>query len=318
MTYVFCWEIENADRMNLKILKKYLPQKILQVKRVISQAPRMRIIRHERIIFLCPNRVMEQLALDIIAGFRSKDIAHRSRRLIVYVGIHCNFGRYWFRRGHKIGIQTEQIYDENQKPLWGRDKFDLKVNIEQALLFSDSILDLNSGNKYFYELEGLLKARRVRYLFGPYIFPSEPFDFKAKTGCSPLSLLFFGSIGDRGTRRRDVLEELSSKSQDLYNIVIPTDPVFYDDLACEMEVHDAVLNIHFDNGVYAEAPRLLSAYINGKPVVSEPLGSVFERSACYLAITRRDLTDLDLHYRNFSEVVVPQYSFLNALQKLEA
>jgi len=46
----------------------------------------------------------------------------------------------------------------------------------------------------------------------------------------------------------------------------------------------AVLNVHFSAGVYTEYPRLLSAYLAGKPLVSETLSPKLEVGRHYIAL----------------------------------
>ena len=46
----------------------------------------------------------------------------------------------------------------------------------------------------------------------------------------------------------------------------------------------AVLNVHFSAGVYTEYPRLLSAYLAGKPLVSETLSPELEEGRHYIAL----------------------------------
>ena len=116
-------------------LKKFLPPKVIQIGRVVLRSASIKYIQYGDIIFLCPNTVMEQVAHDIAHGSQLSTAKFKSGKVFVYMGIHCFFGRHWLRRGFKIGIQTEQLRDENQKPLWGESWPDLRVNIGQALIF---------------------------------------------------------------------------------------------------------------------------------------------------------------------------------------
>lgn len=298
-------------------IKKILPPQFIQIGRVVCRSASIKSVQYGNITFLCPNTVMEQIARDISLGLELSKVSVKSRPILVFLGIHCFFGRHWLRRGFKVGIQTEQLRDENFKPLWGEEWPDLKVNVGQALMFSHSILDLGVKNQHFYEKEKMPTRRSTRFLFGPYIFPSRRVPFRPKVGGVDFSLLFFGSLV-AGSRRQLIIEDLANANRGAYKVTAFKDPLFGDELKKEMQKHDAILNIHFAEGLYMEAPRLLSAYVNGKPVVSEPLGAKFDSKNCYMPIDDIAPSKLNEVHEIFSDVFVPDYSFLSALRRLGA
>jgi hypothetical protein len=55
----------------------------------------------------------------------------------------------------------------------------------------------------------------------------------------------------------------------------------------------AIMNIHFQQGVYAEWPRILLAYVNGKILLSEDLGHPLVTGKHYCALGC-DLDEVDL------------------------
>jgi hypothetical protein len=294
----------------IRILRRMFPKRILQWKRVLTQSPHIEIIHHGNFVFLCPNGVMSQIARDLTCCINADDFQYARKPILIYVGIHCHFGRHWFKWGYKIGIQTEQIYDERRKELWGGNFFDLHVNIDQAFMFLDGNLDLNIGNSEFYR-KNMNPAQRPKQIFGPFIFPKNKVSFSRGGDSSLPTVAFYGSVGTKGTRRRDILDGLSH-----LNIISPDGPCFGGDLDHLIKKCNAVLNIHWEEGAYAEAPRLLSAYLHGKAVISEPLGQFFDEGKHFCSLSDDDLRNFRSAFENFSELVTTRYSFYDALVKL--
>lgn len=291
--------------------KKPVPHHLLRSIHTLAQPPGMKIIRYGRLVFICPSRFMVQLAKDLICCLRHDDFPRHEKHVLIYVGVHYNFGRCRFWNGYKIGLQTEQIYDETGKVMWGANRFDNQANIEQAFMFLDGLLDLNVGNLAFYKSERQAGSKPVKLVFGPFVFPGKKIDFLPGSTVSAPSVLFYGSLGAQGSRRRSILKKF-----DRFKVVMPDRGVFGDDLSRIMKRCDAVLNIHFDDGVYAEVPRLLSAYLHGKPMMSEPLGKFFEVSKHYLSLEHGDLKDCRTVFDEFSQLVTSEYTFSSALRDL--
>jgi hypothetical protein len=279
----------------------------------LTQSPGVQIVKHGNVTFICPHSVMVQVAQDLSRGIGESDFSDCRAPILVYVGLHWNFGRHWLKRGYKIGIQTEHLYDECGSPMWGRRFFDLDINIDQAFMFLDGVLDLSIGNRAYYDGRKLPRSDRILSLFGPFVFPQERVNFSpGSTGSSP-SAAFYGSLGAKGTRRRNLIEAYNR-----VRIDIPKGAVFGSDLSDFIAPCDAVMNIHFEDGLYAEAPRLLSAYLHGKPVISEPLGMFFEANRHYMTLDDVDVKKFESVFEEFSLLVTSRYSFYDALRKLGA
>lgn len=202
--------------------------------------------------------------VDLYSGHRVlRDFSHDLARCLsgplsqpvdVYVGVHAvdrpaETGRF------RIGIQTEQFLDSAGRPLW---RFPRERFRRRFASFYDLLLDLSPLNAPAYDF--LAPDLRAKLRFGPHIFPATPVtpDFQ------PTPPVFFGSLNDR---RRGLLAELKGKRP----IEVAPHGTFGRGLDALIARQGAVLNLHFSDGVYAEYPRILKAYLRGKPVLSEPL-----------------------------------------------
>jgi hypothetical protein len=172
----------------------------------------------------------------------------------VYVGVHAinrpaDTGRF------TIGIQTEQFLDRNGQPMWRlpRERFR-----NRFATFYDLLLDLSPDNAPAYDF--LPPELRAKITFGPHIFPDAPIAPQHQDAPP----LFFGSLNDR---RRSLLTQLQAESP----VEVAPHGTFGRPLDALIAAHGAVLNLHFREGEYSEYPRLLKAYLRGKPVLSEPL-----------------------------------------------
>lgn len=200
---------------------------------------------------------------DVARDLASTVTRPLSQPVDVYVGVHdiepAKTGRF------RIGIQTEHFFDANNKKMWHvpRERF-----IRRYALYFDRLLDLSPSNAPAYE--PLAPELREKVSFGPHIFPETPVipDFKATPP------LFFGSIN---TRRNGVLRKL------LMHRPVGVAPrwTFGSDLDRLIAAHGSVLNLHFVDGLYSEYPRLLKAYLRGKPLVSEPLSAPLQAGKHY-------------------------------------
>ena len=109
-------------------------------------------LRHGRLLFLSRHEVLDQFARDIASGL-PEDLP-LSRDVTVYCGVHRSFGLQWLRPGYKVAIQTEQLYDETGKELWGARSARNLDRIRTALRMAHRVLDLGPGNRKFYDGEG--------------------------------------------------------------------------------------------------------------------------------------------------------------------
>ncbi|MDF3854695.1 hypothetical protein ACDP63_14375 [Paracoccus sp. P2] len=197
--------------------------------------------------------VLDQFARDMLAGIRAENLP--AARINLYVGIHRKFGPALFRRGLRLGLQTEHYFDENGRTMWRKPR---PRRLLKQLLFYHLILDLSPANAPYYRW--LPRFLRRRVLFGPHVFPCRPVPYRA--GQRPP--VFFGAINDR---RAKILAGLPKDHCDLLSETYGTD---LHKAICDSR---GVVNIHFADGIYTEYPRLLSSYLAGKPVLSEKLGA---------------------------------------------
>lgn len=214
---------------------------------------------------LSRHKILDDIAYDLLAGL---SVDYEPPYLVtIFCGIHKFFGPDVFRRGFKIGIQTEHFYDEDGKFIARR-----SWEIPQVLRHvrrCQAILDLNPANWPIYQK--LPPHEKAKISFGPHIFPANLPTYCAS---SSTNAVFFGTTSGR---RKAVLERLDPRRfQQLKS------GRFGADLISELSNFGAILNIHHDEGVYTEAPRILIALKAGKPLVSEKLSSEWTPGVHYL------------------------------------
>jgi hypothetical protein len=224
--------------------------------------------------FYAKHQVLRELILLIS---KQADIS-TDEQINIFIGIHHWMADILPKNAINIGIQTEQFFDANGQVLWGSLH---SAHLKAACLKFDVILDLTEFNKPAYQ--NFDKYNRV--VFGPYIFPKEQF--------SPLiekssEVCFVGALNER---RRRIISEVSNQ----YSIKIIKNE-FGEKLNQSVSRGTAILNIHFQEGVYAEWPRILLAYVNGKILLSEELGHPLSLGRHYCAL------DSDLAAVNFAEI----------------
>ena len=186
----------------------------------------------------------------------------------IYVGVH-KFRHHVLPKGLNIGVQTEQFFDENGKKLWRHTSW---IKVLRQVIQYDITLDLSPANRPAYRF--LPKFLRDRIVFGPKIFPDDDIEFVASKNDE---LVFFGGLS---ARRSQIIQKLSSR----YKILTIKNGTFGDELFSSTKDSFGVLNLHHDTGIYTEIPRLLTAYLNGKPVYSEELGRPLVEGRHYLPI----------------------------------
>ena len=254
--------------------------------------------------FLSVHPVLDQMARDILGGL--PDSACDGPPTTVFCGVHQDFGDAWSRSGFRIAIQTEQLFDTGGTALWPSRKRSNLQRILKAVRRSHRVLDLSACNATFYDTELGLPKNRQKLSFGPHIFPDTPLPYTPPTRDE---VLFFGWTG--GKRRKRVLQDT-----DQFTVTIVEDGTFYEALDQMIRAHGAVLNIHFEDGIYTEAPRLLSAYVCGKPVISERLDPGFEAGRHYHLLGSDAAFDPQAVFDAFSAHVTGQFSFARYLQSL--
>lgn len=260
--------------------------------------------RHGNLLFLSRSEVLDQVASDIIAGLPASLTTRRP--VLIYCGVHKRFGMSWLRRGYKIAIQTEQMYDENGRALWGARSERNRKNIRSALQWADCILDLSAANRRFYDEAGLTAKAPGKVIYGPHIFPTRRISYVSP---NRESLIFFGHV--EGSRREDLIANLSEFAVDRAET-----GTYADKLRDQIRPHLGVLNLHFEDGVYTEAPRLLASYLCGKPVVSERLGSEFVAGTHYHLIGSDAAFRAREIFENFADLVSERFTFSGFLRNV--
>jgi len=199
--------------------------------------------------FYAKHQVLRELILLI--SKQAEVFVHQ--RINIFVGIHHWIANALPSKALNVGIQTEQFYDAYGLKLWGS----LPENhLKAACLKFDVILDFSEFNKPAYK--NFDKYNRV--VFGPYIFPSKKIIHKKENASE---VHFVGALNER---RQKIISDISK----LYTIKVIKNE-FGEKLNKTLSGSAGILNIHFQNGVYTEWPRILLAYANGKILISEEL-----------------------------------------------
>jgi len=214
-------------------------------------------------------------------------------KINIYVGIHKFRKKYLKKSGYHLGVQTEQLYDEFGNQMWRKQR---KYRLLRDLMIYDRILDFSDHNKLSYQW--LLKRFQSKIDFGPYIFPKKTIDI------SPFSkekYIFYGSLN---AHRNEIIEKIG------HNLIkiVKTD-TYGKELSEKIFDHKAVLNIHYKEGIYTEWPRVLSAYLHGKVVVSEKLSSILEPGTDYILIN--DIlkkNNYEKIFNNFNNKIIKNYA----------
>lgn len=255
------------------------------------------------IVFLSRHPLHQQIAEDIVAGLAPG--FSPSRRFIVYCGAHHRFRWHVLRPGIKIGLQTEQFFDDEGQQLWGYNKSTLERTFA-LLKHVHVMLDLNETNKPAYAQ--VVGKDREKLLFGPYIFPDVP---PPATPYEDERSIFFGAMGVG--RRETIVPRLEAAG--ICDVVKTT--TFGEALFQRVRRYRAVLNIHYMEGIYTEYPRLLSALLQGKPVVSEPLASNLTEGVHYVGLQSVESADYVAVYDAFAKHVCERYSFQKFVERLD-
>nr|WP_319251356.1 hypothetical protein [uncultured Celeribacter sp.] len=285
-----------------------LPLYVRHWKRVLFRTPNEMYTRNaSNITFYSPHPILDQVASDILAGL--PDGMRFKRDVCVFVGVHFEFGRLWRLPGFKIAVQTEHLFDAEGDQIYGRRQTFPKnsrvteFRLHQALRFSDAMLDFSENSRPFYEQRfGANPTVWKKLHFGPHIFPASAVPFLRGEG----KPLFYGSVKGN-TRRKVVLDKLQ-------NVRILPEEIFGEVLSEEIRKAPTVVNVHNGEGVYTEAPRLLSAYLHGKPVLSERLDDIFIPGEDYALIGQEGI-GWDTVFDNFSRKVVQNYAFKSFVEK---
>ncbi len=251
------------------------------------------------ICFLYRHPILEQFARDLENGLF--DATAFPVKIRVFCGIHFDFKTHWQSDDLKIAIQTEQLLDSDGNALFGQEKPGIDRNILKAISHADVVLDLSVYNKPYYEKKfGIEAADRV--VFGPHVFPWKKVEFSNEGE----GFLFFGHVNDRRREKLDVTQP--------GNVRILPKNHFGRKLEREIRKSKAVVNIHVADGVYTECPRLLTTYLQGKPVISERLDHLWVAGEDYVPFESMD-ADLENVFDSFSRKAIECYSFRGFLDR---
>ena len=254
------------------------------------------------ILFLSRHRILDDIASDLADGLAST--FSPDRKLAIYVGLHKFFGPDVWRRGYRIGIQTEHYFDQ-EGDFIGRRKWEIPI-VLKAVRKMDAVLEINPGNRPIYD--ALPIEERSKIVFGPHIFPQSAPGY---ANYKERKAIFFGTPSDR---RRKILGALD---QDKFHSL--SGGHFGPDLVDAARRYAAILNIHFDAGVFTEAPKLLLALKSGKPLVSETLSSEWEPHVHYIPTAEfNEETDLKQVYDAMVHQCCDRFSLQGFLENLLA
>ncbi|WBU63396.1 hypothetical protein PAE61_13665 [Paracoccus aerodenitrificans] len=252
-------------------------------------------VRHEDLVFVVNHRLLADVAEDLC---RLLPVNHGFRASVL-VGMHI-FGSLPDVVGPKLGIQTEQILDEKGSSLW-RD-YPIR-RVRRDINWLNGMLDFSFANLPAYA--ELRPSRRRKVLFGPYAFPDHIVPFR-------LNGDYIAFVGNTHGRRSEILQALSEKTR----IDIAPRRTFGERLSRWLEGSSGVLNIHFAEGVYAEIPRMIKAYLAGKVIYSEELSYPFVAGRHYFLLDafEEDVeTRLQVFERFQREIAIP-YRFTRFLE----
>ena len=202
----------------------------------------------------------------------------------------------------KIGIQTEQLYDEKKKKLWG-----YAVNKEiilKNLQYYDVVLELSPTNKPFY-LENNISQKKI--IFGPYIFPEIVPKYTSKPNGSHL---FIGSLSCK--MRAAKLGKLAKKNSKLKTM---GEGSYGKKLEDEIIKSEALINVNMGENYYAPYPRLLKCIIYGKPMISEMLPTPFIKNIHFIDINQINPKKFESSHHNMSKLLCSKYNFNKFLSK---
>lgn len=165
-----------------------------------------------------------------------------------------------------IGMQTEQMFDENGKQLWGRIR---RGQLANGVAGYDCVWDMSPSNKPAYN--ELSRSRSRKVVYGANIFPQNPVEI-SEIG---EKLLFVGNLRER---RRGIIEPM------LDRVEIAKRRTFGAELFELSKQSKGLLNVHIEDGLYVEYPRLLKAFLAGKAYFSEPLSPPFIQGEHYFGL----------------------------------
>ena len=220
-------------------------------------------LQADGITLVATHRVLQDVAHDLLQSWG--EAGALARPVVLHVGAHRSERLADQGNALQIGIQTEQMHDEAGQKLW---KAFGKARLSRMVQHFDLILDLSGANAPAYD--ALPPQERAKVRFGPWIFPSDPPPARPPGR----GLLFVGAPNERRSR---ALEALGDR------VVRMPDGTFGPAVARALEEAGGLLNLHYEDGVYSEYPRLLKAVLAGRAVWSERLAAPLVEGVHYFA-----------------------------------
>jgi len=266
----------------------------------------LRVKLHLPFVFFSRHPILHEMVKDICAGLHGEEFKKR-RLVFVFCGAHKKFALASVLWGTKLFIQTEQLCTEDGDALWGSKKTNVVKNIKENIRQSDVFLDINFNNQPFYKSIDINRLDKSKVYFGPYIFPRQIVDYKKEANNS---VCFFGSLNNR---RKKLTEEFCAKSG-LHVEIVP-EKTYGANLKKIVSESAAVLNIHYENGVYTESPRLLTVYLHGKVLISEKIGKPFQENVHYIGLEARNGIEYPQVFENFTQLVTQKFSFSEFIRR---
>lgn len=265
-------------------------------------------IRHKPgVIFLARYELLDEVSADILAGIEDDFIPQVPT--VVFTGINH---RLWPLTGlgnFRIGIQTEHFFDDDGNIITEGGEPAHRTNeiskIHNNIRYLDAVLDINAANASIYH--ALPISEQSKIFFGPHIFPKIPSKF-----CPSTDKRFF-FVGSPSERRKRILEKI-----DPTLLFIQKDELFGEALLERIREFSALLNLHRNDGICTEAPRILIALKAGKPLISEPLSREWKAGIHYVPIEElTEEVDYGAIYENMARLCSEEYSFQDFLERLQ-
>ena len=119
--------------------------------------------QHKRVDFISTHPALMDFCDDLRRSLlHSEEVLNHNIKVLV--GLHKRPPMRFYLSGFKLGIQTEQLVDDNGHVMWGSKKKSLH-RIRRALKSCDAILDLSESNRPVYESLLGYKANQCELFF---------------------------------------------------------------------------------------------------------------------------------------------------------
>lgn len=225
------------------------------------------VLAADGITLVATHQVLADVARDLVRAWGQGPAPMRP--VVLHVGAHRSRRLPGHPEALQIGVQTEQMWDQAGRPLWKRLNDQRLARMVQDF---DLLLDLSEANVPAYS--AFCPAERAKIRFGAHIFPQLP----PPPRRSGDGLLFVGALN---ARRRAVLDRLGAQA------ALAPAGTFGPELDFALDRAAGLLNLHFEDGVYSEYPRILKAVLAGRALWSEPLAAPLVEDQHYFSLDAR-------------------------------